>query len=516
MASRSGAPVVLECTGVGVRFGGLAALDNVDLTVREGEIVGLIGPNGAGKTTLMECISGFRKVTAGAIAHRGEDLLRLATDARADRGIGRTLQNVKLFPDLSVFDNIRVALHRHQTVGVGSAALRLPRVYAEEQETVDRANRALSLIGMESWAEKLASELSYGTLRLLELGCMLALEPTLLLLDEPASGISQKETEALGPLLRNIKERTGATILMIEHDMPLVMGLSDYVYCLDAGKNLAEGTPEEVQADPQVLEAYLGTTDVVAAPARKRDADREVLLEVHDLAVSFGKVQVLDGVDLRVDRGERIALLGTNGAGKSTILKAVSGLIPVAGGRVVWKGEDVTGMPAEQLVRKGLGQVPGGRGLFPTLTVAENLRMGGFLYGDERRVAEEVERVTRWFPWIADRADQRAGTLSGGEQQQLAIARALMTRPELLLIDELSLGLAPVVIERLMDTVSRLVEEEGLTVVIVEQQAGFALAATDRAYFLEKGVVRYEGPSAGLLDRADLLRSVFLAGADVA
>ena len=187
MASRSGAPVVLECTGVGVRFGGLAALDNVDLTVREGEIVGLIGPNGAGKTTLMECISGFRKVTAGAIAHRGEDLLRLATDARADRGIGRTLQNVKLFPDLSVFDNIRVALHRHQTVGVGSAALRLPRVYAEEQETVDRANRALSLIGMESWAEKLASELSYGTLRLLELGCMLALEPTLLLLDEPAS-----------------------------------------------------------------------------------------------------------------------------------------------------------------------------------------------------------------------------------------------------------------------------------------------------------------------------------------
>jgi branched-chain amino acid transport system ATP-binding protein len=173
-------------------------------------------------------------------------------------------------------------------------------------------------------------------------------------------------------------------------------------------------------------------------------------------------------------------------------------------------------MPAEVLVRKGLGQVPGGRGLFPSLTVTENLRMGGYIHKSEKDVTAEAERVTRFFPWIAERGDQRAGTLSGGEQQQLAIARALMTRPELLMIDELSLGLAPIVIERLMETVTRLVDEEGLTVVIVEQQAGFALGFTDRAYFLEKGVVRYHGPSQGLLDRDDLLRSVFLASASVA
>jgi ABC-type branched-subunit amino acid transport system ATPase component len=380
------------------------------------------------------------------------------------------------------------------------------------------------MVGMETWAEKFASELSYGTLRLLEIGCMLALKPTMLLLDEPASGISQKETEALGPLLADIKQSTGATILMIEHDMPLVMGLSDYVYCLDAGMNLSEGTPDEVQADPAVLEAYLGTTESKAARPRRRlraegraaAPEGDVLLEVRDLDVRFGKVQVLDNVNLDVRRGERVALLGTNGAGKSTILKAVSGLIPVAGGSVRWKGEDVTGMAAEHLVRRGLGQVPGGRGLFPSLSVTENLRMGGYLYGDEKRVTAEAERVTKIFPWIAERGDQRAGTLSGGEQQQLAIGRALMTQPELLMIDELSLGLAPIVIERLMETVTRLVNEEGLTVVIVEQQAGFALGATDRAYFLEKGEVRYEGPSAGLLDRTDLLRSVFLAGASVA
>ena len=513
---RSGAPVVIECTGVSVRFGGLMALDGANLTVREGEIVGLIGPNGAGKTTLMECISGFRRVTEGAITHKGDDLLKLPPGARAARGIGRTLQNVRLFPNLSVFDNLRVALHRHQSVGVASAALRLPKLRSEEQETIDEANRVLGLIGMETWAEKFASELSYGTLRLLELGCMLALKPSLLLLDEPASGISQKETEALGPLLRNIKDSTGATILMIEHDMPLVMGLSDYVYCLDAGTNLSEGTPEEVQADPAVLEAYLGTTEKKPPKPARNEPERELLLQVRDLDVRFGKVQLLDGLDIEVRRGERVALLGTNGAGKSTILKAVSGLIPIAGGRVEWKGEDITGMPAEQSVRLGLGQVPGGRGLFPSLTVTENLRMGGYLYGDEKRISEEAERVTKYFPWIAERGDQRSGTLSGGEQQQLAIARALMTRPELLMIDELSLGLAPVVIERLMEVVTRLVEEEGLTVVIVEQQAGFALGHTDRAYFLEKGEVRYEGPSAGLLDREDLLRSVFLAGANVA
>jgi branched-chain amino acid transport system ATP-binding protein len=515
-AGRTGEPTLIDCRGVTVLFGGLAALDNVDLEVREGEIVGLIGPNGAGKTTLMECISGFRRVTDGTITHRGEDLLPLPADARAERGIGRTLQNVRLFPNLSVFDNIRIALHRHQTVGVGTAALRLPKLYAEETEIIDEANRVLSLVGMESWAEKFASELSYGTLRLLELGCMLALKPTMLLLDEPASGISQKETEALAPVLRRIKESTGATMLMIEHDMPLVMGLSDYVYCLDAGKNLSEGTPDEVQSDHAVLEAYLGTTESkVYATASAAPAEPEVLLEVEGLDVRFGKVQVIDDVDFKVARGERVALLGTNGAGKSTILKAVSGLIPVAAGTVRWKGEDVTGLPAELLVRKGLGQVPGGRGLFPSLSVTENLRMGGFLYADESRVTAEAERVTRLFPWMEERGDQRSGTLSGGEQQQLAIARAMMTRPELLMIDELSLGLAPVVIERLIETVTRLVEEEGLTVVIVEQQAGFALGATDRAYFLEKGVVRYEGPSAGLLDRTDLLRSVFLAGAGV-
>jgi ABC-type branched-subunit amino acid transport system ATPase component len=238
-----------------------------------------------------------------------------------------------------------------------------------------------------------------------------------------------------------------------------------------------------------------------------------LLLDIKGLDVFYDKVQVLYGVDVHVRRGERVALLGTNGAGKSTILKAASGLITPTAGTIHWKGESTEGVAAETLMRRGLGQVPGGRGLFPTLTVGENLRMGGYIYPDEKRIDEEVARVVQYFPWIAERAGQAAGTLSGGEQQQLAVARALMARPELLMIDELSLGLAPVVIEKLMDTVQRLCDDEGLTLIIVEQQASFALGYTDRAYFLEKGEVRYDGPSKGLTGRDDLLRSVFLSGA---
>jgi branched-chain amino acid transport system ATP-binding protein len=185
-APRSEAPVILECANVSVRFGGLAALDSVNLRVREGEIVGLIGPNGAGKTTLFECISGFRPVSGGEITYKDEDLLAHAPGDRANLGIGRTLQNVRLFPYLSVVDNVRIALHRHMKHGAMADAFQLPTARREERSIMAEAAQLVEMMGMDAYAEKFASELSYGTLRLLELACMLALRPQLLLLDEPA------------------------------------------------------------------------------------------------------------------------------------------------------------------------------------------------------------------------------------------------------------------------------------------------------------------------------------------
>jgi ABC-type branched-subunit amino acid transport system ATPase component len=519
LKARSSAPPILDANGVSVTFGGVSALSEASIEVRENEIVGLIGPNGAGKTTLFECISGFQAYDRGRISYDGTDLATVSPEKRAWIGIGRTLQNVRLFSYLTVLDNIRIALHRHMRRSAVEHAFRLPPAVEEERSILDRAEEIVQLFGMDAYADKYASELSYGTLRLLELACMIALDPKLLLLDEPSSGISQKETEALAPLLKRIQKQTGATILMIEHDMPLIMGLADHIYVLDAGRVICEGVPDYVQRDSQVIEAYLGTpterkqVQKSAATAKKGAAKTEPLIAVEGLDVFYDRVQVLYGVDFEVSKGERVALLGTNGAGKSTILKAVSGLVDPRAGRVVWKGEDITTMKAEDRVKLGIGHVPGGRGLFPTLSVGENLRMGGYLYKSEDEIEREAERVMAYFPWIKERQTQLAGTLSGGEQQQLATARALMLRPELLMIDELSLGLAPVIIERLMESLVKLHEDEGLTIVIVEQQASFALGYTDRAYFLEKGEVRFEGVSGDLLKRDDLLRSVFLAGA---
>ena len=248
--------------------------------------------------------------------------------------------------------------------------------------------------------------------------------------------------------------------------------------------------------------------------ARARASGRErILLETSGITVSYSGVQVLFGVDIEVREGEILALLGTNGAGKSTTLNAISGVVEPDGGNVFFEGEAITGEPPERTVERGIVQVPGGRGIFPGLTVEENLKMGGFLL--RRRRAELDARMAEafeLFPRLAERRDQRAGSLSGGERQMLTLAQSFLLKPRLLLIDELSLGLAPTVVQDLLVAVRRM-NEAGATIVIVEQSVNVALTLAERAYFLEKGEVRFSGPTAELLERRDLLRSVFLEGA---
>jgi branched-chain amino acid transport system ATP-binding protein len=234
------------------------------------------------------------------------------------------------------------------------------------------------------------------------------------------------------------------------------------------------------------------------------------LLDVRDLHVAYGRTTVLHGVSITVAMGELVALLGTNGAGKSTLLRSVSGVLRPSRGTVQLDGRDVTGDRPAKLVRAGLVQMPGGRATFPGLTVAENLRIGAITVPSTDRAAR-VDEVVSLFPILGERLGQLAGSLSGGQQQQLALARALMPRPRVLLIDELSLGLAPTIVADLLDVLERL-RSEGMAVVLVEQHVDLALEVADRAYFLERGEVRFEGPAPDLRGRTDLLRAVFLAG----
>ena len=237
------------------------------------------------------------------------------------------------------------------------------------------------------------------------------------------------------------------------------------------------------------------------------------LLSCRGIDMAYGSVQILFGVDFDVYPGEIVALLGTNGAGKSTLLKGVCGLVRPKAGNVRFKGEDITKVPADVTAKRGISLMPGGKGVFPTLSVDENLRMAAWLIRDEPdRVKAAKEEVLDLFPVLAERHTQMAGNLSGGEQQMLALGSALMTRPELLMIDELSLGLAPTIVGQLLEVVEG-IHERGTTIVIVEQSINVALNLAERAVFMEKGEVRFEGPAHDLLERPDILRSVFIAGA---
>ncbi len=263
-----------------------------------------------------------------------------------------------------------------------------------------------------------------------------------------------------------------------------------------------------------VLVPSLLADRLVQAPTPKRafTPHQDAVLVCRDVDAGYDGVQVLFGVDLEVRRGEVLALLGTNGAGKSTLLRVVSGLLPALAGSVTFEGQDVTTLGPVGMARRKVVQVPGGRGVFPTLTVAEHFTVAAWLLKGDPGVAARREEVLDRFPRLRERFDQLAGNLSGGEQQQLALGMAFLSLPELLIIDELSLGLAPVVVAELLDLV-REINARGTAVVLVEQSVNVALTVADRAYFLEKGEVRFEGPTAELLERDDIVRSVFLEGA---
>jgi branched-chain amino acid transport system ATP-binding protein len=253
---------VLTCDGIIKRFGGIVAVDHVDLELRKGEILGLIGHNGAGKTTLMDCISGFLTIERGRITILDTDVTEWAPHQRAKAGLSRSFQDALLYPTLTVAETIAVARERHiASRDLIAAAMQLPASYESELEVAAAVEELIELMGLEAFRQKLTGELSTGSRRIVDLACILAQDPQVLMLDEPSGGVAQKETEALGPLLKRVRDHTGCSMLVIEHDMPLLSAICDRMIALELGAVIAEGTPAEVLAHPAVIESYLGTDE---------------------------------------------------------------------------------------------------------------------------------------------------------------------------------------------------------------------------------------------------------------
>ena len=249
---------MLETDGIGIVFGGIRALADVNIKVNEWEIVGMIGPNGAGKTTLFNCITGFYKQTSGSIRFKGQDISNLKPHKRAALGIGRTFQQVGLVKSMTVLENLMLAQHMEVSYSDVAGILGVPDTYATENELKVRAMRVLDFMGLADLAQSTLQGLPYGTLKAIEVSAVLATDPEILLLDEPAAGMGPEEAHAFGDRVKIMRDELGMTVVMIDHHIPLVVAVSDYMYCLNFGTVLAEGSPEKVRNHPEVIAAYLG------------------------------------------------------------------------------------------------------------------------------------------------------------------------------------------------------------------------------------------------------------------
>jgi len=522
--------VLLRLDNVQRHFGGVHAVDGVTLDVEKGAIQGLIGPNGAGKTTLVNVITGYVPFQSGNAWLESDQLTGLPAHRVAGLGIARTFQNIRLFKDLSAAENVVVGMHSRRRDDTLAQLGTLPVFRRDQRSRINDAHRLMEVAGLDpsEVAHRPAGTLPYGDQRRLEIARALALQPRLLILDEPAAGMNPSEKQGIRELIERLNQ-DGLTILLIDHDMQLVMGVCTRVAVLNFGRKIADGTPQEVSTDRGVIKAYLGTGSerevssapgatgveaevVVAAAATAKHAEEpaSAILDVRDLSISYGSVNAVRGASLRVAAGEVVALIGANGAGKTTILSALSGLVRPSSGTAIFDGLDLTTAKPSAIVRHGLAHVPEGREILGRQTVLENLELATWARRDRAAAAAQIGAVMKRFPILAERKNMRAGTLSGGEAQMLAIARGLLAKPRLLLLDEPSLGLAPQMVDEVFAAIEE-IHRDGTTILLVEQNALRALGIADRAYVLETGRILLSGSGDDLLHNP-AVRRAYLGG----
>lgn len=491
----------LDVSDLSIAFGGVKAVQHVTFTATPGRVTSVIGPNGAGKTSALNLLCGFYKPSTGTVKLGSRDLTGMASHTLARLGVSRTFQTTQLFGSLSVIENALLAETAGKLGGIVT-----PLRNAEREQF---ARGLLRFVGVEGDLDRSADSLPHGEKRLVEIARSLALRPKVLLLDEPAAGLSKGDKQRLSALLRRIAE-LGIAVIIVEHDMPMIMALSDHIVVLDGGKRIAVGDPTAIRNDPLVRKAYLGDVTVGETVRAPREVKQDAILEIKGLGAFYGLSQSLTDINVVVANGEAVAVLGANGAGKTTLMRSIAGLTPPrVKGEIRLSGNRIDNSPAHQRARAGVVLVPEGRQVFPELTVRQNLEIGAYARKGVD-LDKDVEAMFQRFPKLRERSGQRAGLLSGGEQQMLAVARGLLTGPRVLMLDEPSLGLAPLVVDELFASFEAL-RAEGMTLIVVDQMAGQALALADRAYLLETGAIVKSG-SAETIAKDPSLEAAYLGG----
>ncbi|MER5427817.1 ATP-binding cassette domain-containing protein [Streptomyces sp. NPDC002588] len=462
-ASASGGAVLLRLEHVSVAYGGLKALEDASLTVRRDEVLAVIGPNGAGKTTLLNALSGLtgNGRVSGTADFAGRPLLKARATARRRLGIGRTFQHAELFSELTVAENVLCT-----------------RRWITARDRADVAG-LLRSVGLADVADRRPAELPFGLQKRLDLARAIAEKPRLLILDEPFGGLDAGERALLAQHIRRL-HADGTAVVVIDHVLDDLFSVADRVLAFDFGRTIGDGTPDTVLDDPKVRSSYLGT---VGGRARLPErANERSMIRLRGIGHSYGGVVALRDVDLDVRQGTVLGVAGANGAGKSTLAGILHGTLrPARGDRE----------PAG-VVRTSLA--PEGRALFKTLTLRENLEVAAYAAGiTGAALRERLAETTEWLPVrLRDRMSASAAGLSGGEQQMLAIARALIVEPDVLIVDEPALGLAPALVDEVYDRLVGLTHD-GLTVVLLEQLLSRALSVCHEVAVLHEGVVAAQG-----------------------
>jgi ABC-type branched-subunit amino acid transport system ATPase component len=514
---------LLQANGLVKRFGGVVATDNVSLAVHPHQVIGIIGPNGAGKSTLIGLLGGGLMPSAGSISFDGQDITQMPAFDRARIGIGRTYQIPRPFLDMTVRENLLAARYS---------------LHPWEAET--KANRACDAIlertGLADAAHLTGRGLPLLRRKRLEVARALALQPKLLLLDEVGAGLIDSEVTELVELIKSLRKEVQG-IVIIEHVLRVVRECCDRLAVINFGKKIAEGSTKDVLNSDDVAAVYLGTSHSakkvetvrseatqpgqatvsramagLVTPTRiEAGKARAPILELRGIHAGYGQARVLNGIDLVVQPGKVIAILGTNGAGKTTLANVVSGAIKASAGRILVEGKDVTGSAPHQFARLGLAQCMEGRRIFAPLTVEENLMLAARGV-EQAEVADRLERIYTLFPELAERRRIGGTSMSGGQQQMLAIGRSLMSKPKLVLFDEISLGLAPVMMDRLYQALGEL-KAAGLTMLIVEQDVERALQLADEVHVMEHGTFALSG-NAKSIREDPRLRHLYIGTAD--